>query len=266
MSKLLQAYAGKGGLLSLKVRQAMVIFRCAQASTPCSYLPFSPANPVAPPTLLYPCCYPPLPQHTQEDKHSGDVFITAVNRLHPTLRDFRPMPARATAAGAADGTAALPAVAGDSGSNADALPSSSASAAAGAGGGTVSSVSAAVLPELYIEELWRAGRELRPVTEAVGVPGDAMFTEKEVRGLLPAWDRGGRGTYWVMPCSQRRRCAGSFSRQRRDSCSFSFFRLASAMPSPHPPLCRPLALTCLPPSPTGRGHCICLCQGGRPGG
>ena len=48
-----------------------------------------------------------------------------------------------------------------------------------------SSASAATaLPELYIQELWRAGRELRPVTEAVGVPGDAMFTEKEVRGLL----------------------------------------------------------------------------------
>ena len=94
------------------------------------------------------------------------------------------MPARATAAGAADGAAAPPAVAGDCSSNADALPSSSTvSAAAGAGGGTASSASAAALPELYIEELWRAGRELRPVTEAVGVPGDAMFTEKEVSEL-----------------------------------------------------------------------------------
>ena len=133
---------------------------------------------------FYPVWSPLLPQRTQEDKHSGDVFITAVNRSHPTLRDFRPMPARATAAGTADGAAAPPAVAGDSGS-AEALLLSATSAAAGAGGGMASSASAATaLPELYIQELWRAGRELRPVTEAVGVPGDAMFTEKEVRGLL----------------------------------------------------------------------------------
>ena len=99
----------------------------------------------------------------QEDRQTGDFSITFVNRAHELLADFRPMPARATAVGAIAG--------GDVSASISASASTSCSASVAQGA------------ELCVEELWRAGRELRPVTEAVGIPSDAMFTSKEVREI-----------------------------------------------------------------------------------
>jgi hypothetical protein len=53
--------------------------------------------------------------------------------------------------------------------------------AAAEGGGTGGSIAPG---ELSVEELWRAGKELRGVLEALGVSTDSLFTEKEVRSLL----------------------------------------------------------------------------------
>jgi hypothetical protein len=45
---------------------------------------------------------------TQEDKHSGDTFLTAVNRNHPLLSDFRPYKTKASSSSnsAANGSSA----------------------------------------------------------------------------------------------------------------------------------------------------------------
>ena len=97
-------------------------------------------------------------------------MIRAVDRKHHLLADFRPMPARAT-----EGGAEAEAAGGPSASAAASVASTTTVSAAVGGGAGVP------LPELYIEELWRAGKELRGVMEALAIPGDAMFMEKEVR-------------------------------------------------------------------------------------
>ena len=112
---------------------------------------------------------PPLSSPSiQEDKHSGEVTITSVNRTHQLLADFRPMPVRMTAAGASSGSKTEGSRA--QGGSGAVIPSAAASS------------SSAAVPELFVEELWRGGKELRGVMEAVGVPDNAMFTDKEVRG------------------------------------------------------------------------------------
>ncbi|GAX73699.1 hypothetical protein CEUSTIGMA_g1151.t1 [Chlamydomonas eustigma] len=136
MSKFLQCYGGKGGLLTLK-----------------------------------------------EDKHSGDIILTSINRSHLLLINFRPMPARATEAGSSSSVAepitsegGMPCLGFTTGnSNSSRAAHGGVTAIEGAGACGVSSSPS----ELSVEELWRAGRELRGVLEALGVSTDSMFTEKE---------------------------------------------------------------------------------------
>lgn len=104
----------------------------------------------------------------QEDKHSGDVLVTAIKRDHPLLADFRPLPNYATAGGAAAGATAGPNGSDSGGAGAGTSAAAGASGAAAGGG------------ELVIQEMWRAGKELRGVLDALGIRSDAMFTEKEV--------------------------------------------------------------------------------------
>jgi len=103
----------------------------------------------------------------KEDKHSGDTIITGINRKHELLENFRPLRVADTAAGA------------------EAAASSAASTASGAGGAPGASSSGTGGPggvsgELVVEEMWKAGRELRPVFEALGLQHDALYTEKEL--------------------------------------------------------------------------------------
>lgn len=113
----------------------------------------------------------------QEDKHSGDVLVTAIKRDHPLLADFRPLPNYATAGGAAAGATAGPNGSDTGGAGAGTSAAAGASGAAAGGG------------ELVIQEMWRAGKELHGVLDTLGIRSDAMFTEKEVGAKVGCMDR-----------------------------------------------------------------------------
>lgn len=101
--------------------------------------------------LEFPTTYQVVfPLQVKEDKASGDVIIGTINRKHATYTDYRPYKSgaqQATASAAQQESAAAGGAAGggDSGGG-------------GSGGGSA----------LCVEEVWRPGRELRPVLEALG--------------------------------------------------------------------------------------------------
>ncbi|EFJ51539.1 hypothetical protein VOLCADRAFT_56991 [Volvox carteri f. nagariensis] len=84
----------------------------------------------------------------KEDKHSGDMIVTSVNRNSPIYTDY-------STAEAGLGTAA---------------------SAAGAAAGPSSSASSL---ELLIEEVYKPGKELRPVFEEAGLNPEALYTAAE---------------------------------------------------------------------------------------
>lgn len=100
------------------------------------------------------------------------MLVTAIKRDHALLADFRPLPNYATAGGAAAGATAGPNGSDSSGAGPGAAAAAGASGAAAGGG------------ELVIQELWRAGKELRGVLDALGIRSDAMFSEKEVGAMI----------------------------------------------------------------------------------
>ncbi len=58
--------------------------------------------------------------------------------------------------------------------------------------------------ELTIEELWKAGKELRLVLEAVGVHTDSLLTEKEVgRGMRLRGRQAGGAYEGALSCVAR---------------------------------------------------------------
>lgn len=83
---------------------------------------------------------------TREDKHSGDIILTAVNREHELYSEFRPYKLDSSSSSPA-ATAATATGAGGGG----------ASAAAGAGGGEGGGPAA----PLVIEEVFRPSREVK---------------------------------------------------------------------------------------------------------
>ena len=109
----------------------------------------------------------------KEDKHSGDVILTGVDRTHNTYTDFRCYSLASTAAGAEAASASGAAGAGTAGTIVG--PSSERAAASASGAAAARS-----LVELLVEELYKPGKELRPVFEALGVQHEALMTEKEV--------------------------------------------------------------------------------------
>lgn len=100
------------------------------------------------------------------------MLVTAIKRDHALLADFRPLPNYATAGGAAAGATAGPNGSDSGGAGPGAAAAAGASGAAAGGG------------ELVIQELWRAGKELRGVLDALGIRSDAMFSEKEVGAMI----------------------------------------------------------------------------------
>uniref|UniRef100_A0A7S3QT49 SUI1 domain-containing protein n=1 Tax=Dunaliella tertiolecta TaxID=3047 RepID=A0A7S3QT49_DUNTE len=87
----------------------------------------------------------------KEDKYSGDQVITGVNRGHELLREFRPYKASSMA------------------SRAEAAASPSPAGTAGTAGSD----------ELVVEEVFRPGRELKGVLDALSIPLDHLFTAVE---------------------------------------------------------------------------------------
>ncbi|GFR52463.1 hypothetical protein Agub_g14965, partial [Astrephomene gubernaculifera] len=100
----------------------------------------------------------------KEDKHSGDVIVTSVNRRAPLYTEFRPYKAAATAAGA-EAASSSPAAATPA---AAAVTSSGPSAAAASSGGPTGRSSGPCEP-LHIEEVFKPGKELRPLFEELGL-------------------------------------------------------------------------------------------------
>jgi translation initiation factor 2D len=86
----------------------------------------------------------------KEDKHSGDQVITAINRSHELYTNYRPYRTAFSAAGAEAAAAA-----GGGAGNAGAGAAGQSGRDQGAGGGG----------ELLIEELYKAGKELKPVSQ-----------------------------------------------------------------------------------------------------
>ncbi|KAG2432033.1 hypothetical protein HYH02_013103 [Chlamydomonas schloesseri] len=111
----------------------------------------------------------------KEDKHSGDVIVTAVNRKCPLLLDFRPYKASSTAAAESAG--------GGGGPEGPAASSSSDAAGASAS----SSCSAAQQAQLLIEEVYKPGRELRPIFEELKLNPEALYTGAEAAEVAFAY-------------------------------------------------------------------------------
>lgn len=99
--------------------------------------------------------------HLKEDKHSGDTIVTGINRTHKDYTSFRPY--------ALVKTAGL-------GSGSEAAASSSSAAAHTPVSGTASSTEPA---ELVIDELYKPGKEMKAVFEALGLKMDALYSGKE---------------------------------------------------------------------------------------
>jgi translation initiation factor 2D len=94
----------------------------------------------------------------KEDKKSGDVSITAVNRDHDDLVGYRPY----KPSGGADGGAA------------------SSSGAAGGGGASGGAGGATSNEPLVVEEAWKpVGKEIKALFEAVGQPPDRLYSAPE---------------------------------------------------------------------------------------
>ncbi|KAJ9522745.1 hypothetical protein QJQ45_019848 [Haematococcus lacustris] len=100
----------------------------------------------------------------KEDKKTGDQVITAINRQHPLYEQYKPYRSSLSAAAAA----AINAGGGGEGGGGEGL---------GVEGGTPGGCSQA----LVVEELWRPGRELKPVLEAVGLGPDGLYTAAQIR-------------------------------------------------------------------------------------
>ncbi|PNW83028.1 hypothetical protein CHLRE_06g303650v5 [Chlamydomonas reinhardtii] len=113
----------------------------------------------------------------KEDKHSGDVIVTAVNRKCPLLLDFRPYKASSTAAAESAGpTAGAPETA--------AATSGGAGASSSAAGGNDGSGCQA---QLLIEEVYKPGRELRPIFEELKLNPEALYTGSEAAEVALAY-------------------------------------------------------------------------------
>ncbi|KAJ9523141.1 hypothetical protein QJQ45_023868 [Haematococcus lacustris] len=100
----------------------------------------------------------------KEDKKTGDQVVTAINRQHPLYDQYKPYRSSLSAAAAA----ATNAGGGGEGGGGEGVGGE-----AGAPGGS-SQV-------LVVEELWKPGRELKPVLEAVGLGPDGLYTAAQIR-------------------------------------------------------------------------------------
>ncbi|KAG2496973.1 hypothetical protein HYH03_004979 [Edaphochlamys debaryana] len=109
----------------------------------------------------------------KEDKHSGDVIVTGVNRKCALFTDFRPYKASLTAAGAADGGAGPAAAASSS------AAAASSSAAAAGPSGAAAAAAAGGCGELVIDEVFKPGKELRPIFEELGLHPEGLYTAAE---------------------------------------------------------------------------------------
>ncbi|GLC72504.1 hypothetical protein PLESTF_001258200 [Pleodorina starrii] len=106
----------------------------------------------------------------KEDKHSGDMIVTSVNRTATIYTEYRPYKASATAAAEASPSAGA---GGNSALAGGAAPSSLPAAGTGAAGPSVAS------DELRIEEVYKPGKELRPVFEELGLNSEALYSAAE---------------------------------------------------------------------------------------
>eukprot|EP00798_Chlamydomonas_sp_ICE-L_P017426 gene17427-23728_t len=88
----------------------------------------------------------------KEERHSGDVMLTGINRSHEMYTEYRPY-ALNKSAGAAESAAAS---------------------------STAASSSNPCSTELYIEELYKPGKELKPVFEALNIPHDVLMMDKDI--------------------------------------------------------------------------------------
>lgn len=104
-----------------------------------------------------------------KEEKNGEVLVTSINRGHQLLDEFRPLPVKATEGGSA---AALQTSEAES---APIEPSPLNPVTIGGGGGASSSSS----HEIVVEELWKCGRELRELLDALNLSSESLFTEKE---------------------------------------------------------------------------------------
>ncbi|KAF6250354.1 hypothetical protein COO60DRAFT_1576296 [Scenedesmus sp. NREL 46B-D3] len=95
---------------------------------------------------------------TREDKHSGDTILTAVNRSHALLSEYRPY--KSAAASSSTGNGSSPA-AGEAGG-------APGTAAAGCDGGGIA--------PLMVEEVFKPSKDVRAVFEAVGASADGCYS------------------------------------------------------------------------------------------
>ncbi|GLI62284.1 hypothetical protein VaNZ11_004846 [Volvox africanus] len=114
----------------------------------------------------------------KEDKHSGDVIVTSINRNSVLYTEYRAYKASATAAVEAaaatgGGNGATSAASGASGPAA--APSSSAAGAAGC----IGPPGAPSVGELRIEELYKPGKELRPIFVDIGLNPEALYSASD---------------------------------------------------------------------------------------
>jgi translation initiation factor 2D len=117
----------------------------------------------------------------KEDRASGDVIVTRVDRAHALLRAF--VPHATEGGGGADGGADAGAAAAAGAANHNNHPSSAAAAAAaaglllgGGGGGALS-----------VEEVFVPGREMRPIFEAEGLDPSAGHPAAEVARCVQSY-------------------------------------------------------------------------------
>ncbi|KXZ46941.1 hypothetical protein GPECTOR_39g435 [Gonium pectorale] len=100
----------------------------------------------------------------KEDRHSGDVIVTGINRKAALYAEFRPYKTSSTEAGAAAASASAPS---------GAVAPSGAAAAAGSSSSAATASSSSA--ELYIDELYKPGKELRPVFEELGLNPEGLY-------------------------------------------------------------------------------------------
>ena len=95
---------------------------------------------------------------TREDKHSGDTILTAVNRSHALLADFR---AYKTAASSSSNVA--------NGSSGAAEPASS------TGGGAAAACDGGVLAPLVVEEVFKPSKDVKGAWMVLAVDGSLLL-------------------------------------------------------------------------------------------
>lgn len=99
---------------------------------------------------------------TREDKHSGDTILTAVNRSHALLADFRPYKSAVNSSSSSSAA---------NGSSGAAEPASSAG-----GGGSAAAGDGSGLAPLVVEEVFKPSKDVKAVFEAVGASPEGYYS------------------------------------------------------------------------------------------